>query len=101
VREVLADTAARVADLESQLDQFAGAINTLHTALTWVPDTSYFRGHLFEIEGLVEERHSKALERQGELTAAASARSHAMAAFEQSMKIQAEVIRSTSADAGK
>lgn len=101
VREVLADTSARVADIESQLDQFENATQTLLDALAWVPDASYYRGHLFEVLGLVEERRTRALERQGNVKEAASARDRAMAAFEESMKIQAEVIRNASADAGK
>lgn len=101
VREVLADTSARVADIESQLEQFEDATRTINGALPWVPDASYFRGHLFEVLGLVEERRTRMLERQGNAKEAESARSRAMAAFEESMKIQAEVIRTTSADAGK
>jgi len=101
VREVLADTSARVADIESQLEQFEDATQTLFGALPWVPDASYYRGHLFEVLGLVEERRTRALERQGNVKEAASARDRAMAAFEESMKIQAEVIRTASADAGK
>ena len=101
VREVLADTSARVADVESQLEQFENATQTLFGALPWVPDASYYRGHLFEVLGLVEERRTRALERQGNVKEAASARDRAMAAFEESMRIQAEVIRTSSADAGK
>ena len=101
VREVLADTSARVADVESQLEQFENATQTLFGALPWVPDASYYRGHLFEVLGLVEERRTRALERQGNVKEAATARDRAMAAFEESMRIQADVIRTSSADAGK
>jgi len=101
VREVLADTAARTADIESQLDQFENATQTLNEALPWVPDSSYFRGHLFEVLGLVEERRTRSLEQQGKAKEAEIARGRAMAAFEESMKIQAEVILTASADAGK
>lgn len=101
VREVLADTAARVADIESQLEQFENAAKTLIGALPWVPDASYYRGHVFEVLGLVEERRTRALEQQSNFKEAVSARGRAMAAFEESMKIQAEVIRTTAADAGK
>ena len=101
VREVLADTAARVADIESQLEQFENATQTLFEALPWVPDASYYRGHLFEVLGLLEERRTRTLERQGNVKESASARARAMAAFEESMRIQAEVIRTSSAEAGK
>ncbi len=101
VREVLADTAARVADMESSLGRFNEATRTVHEALGWVPDVSYFRGHLFEVMGLIEERLARTLDQQQKPSEAQIARSRAMAAFEQSMEIQAEVIRTASADAGK
>ncbi len=101
VREVLADTAARVADLESQSADYDAAAQSVSTALPWVPEPSYFRGHLYEILGLVEERRAQSLSRGGNLVAANQAKDRALAAFEQSMNIQAEVIRSSSADAGK
>jgi hypothetical protein len=100
VREVLADTAARVADLESQRADFDGAARSVSAALPWVPEPSYFRGHLYEILGLVEERCAQSLSRGGNRVAADQAKDRALAAFEQSMNIQAEVIRSSSADAG-
>jgi hypothetical protein len=101
VLEVLADTAARVADLESQANDFEAAVQSISNALPWVPESNYFRGHLYEVLGLVEERRSQALTRAGNAAAAELAKSRALLAFEQSMSIQAEVIRSSSADAGK
>lgn len=101
VREVLADTAARVADLESRLNQFENATRTLQEALPLVPDVSYFRGHLFEIQGLVEERRAEALAQRSDTAGARAARDRAMAAFEESMKLNAEVIRTASVDAGR
>lgn len=101
VREVLADTAARVGDLESQLNNFDSAKKTLLDALSWVPEPSYFRGHLFEVLGLLEERRARQLEQSGKQDTANQARVLAIDAFEESMKIQAEVVRTTQADAGK
>lgn len=101
VHEVLADTAARIADLESQTEDFEAAVQSIITALPWVPEPSYFRGHLYEVLGLVEERRARALTRSGSAEAADQAKNRALTAFEQSMSIQAEVIRSSSADAGK
>jgi hypothetical protein len=101
VLEVLADTAARVADLESQAEDFEAAVHSVSNALSWVPEPSYFRGHLYEVMGLVEERRSRALTRAGNTAAAEAAKNRALLAFEQSMTIQAEVIRSSSTDAGK
>ena len=101
VGEVLADTSARLADVESRLNEFEHATQTLNRALPWVPDVSYFRGHLYEVLGLVEERHARWLAGAGNSSAADEAKNRAIAAFEESMKIQAEVIRTSSADAGR
>ena len=101
VLEVLADTSARVADLESQIEDYNRAVRSINAALPWVPEPSYFRGHLFEVLGIVEERRARALTQSGSAQAAEQAKNRALAAFEQSMSIQAEVIRTSSADAGK
>lgn len=101
VLEVLADTAARIADLESQAGDFEAAVQSVTGALPWVPEPSYFRGHLFEVLGLVEERRARALTKLGNVEASDRAKNQAVAAFEQSMSIQTEVIRLSSADAGK
>jgi tetratricopeptide (TPR) repeat protein len=95
VREVLADTHARIADLESQLERFDSAYRRLETALRYVPETSYFRGHLFETEGLVAQRHSALLTKRGLAVAATAAQARALSAFETAMEIQAAVIKNT------
>jgi tetratricopeptide (TPR) repeat protein len=66
VREVLADTYARTADLRSQIGDYATA--TLHVArgLELAPEASYLRGHLFEVRGLVEERLAGAKRQQAQ-----------------------------------
>lgn len=101
IREVLADTATRVADLQSLAQQFDAAERWLEQAKPWVPEMSYFRGHLFEVQGLVHERRAAWYESQGQSPLAAQARKNALTAFEESMNIQEQVIRSSSADAGK
>ncbi|MBN2193942.1 MAG: hypothetical protein JW751_14090 [Polyangiaceae bacterium] len=62
VREVLADTLARRADLASRLGRHDSAVNDVQRGLGLAPETTYFRGHLFEVLGLVEERRSWALD---------------------------------------
>lgn len=101
IREVMADTATRVADLQSLAQQFDAASRWLEQAKPWVPEISYFRGHLFEMQGLVHERKAAWYESQGQPQLAAQARKLALSAFEESMNIQEQVIRSSSADAGK
>lgn len=92
VREVLADTLARLADLASQQDDYDAASRYLERGLGLVPTPTYFRGHLFEVRGLVEERNAARLERAGDAAGAASAKARALEALETAMKIQAEVI---------
>jgi hypothetical protein len=93
VREVLADTLARLADLKSQLGRFEPASRDVERGLGLATETTYFRGHLFEVRGLVEERSAKALKDKGDDRAAEDAKKRALDAFEQSMAIQAEVIQ--------
>lgn len=93
VREVLADTRARLADLGSRRGEFDKALSDIDAGLGLVPEASYFRGHLFETRGLVEERRTKALTQAGDPARAAEARERALAAFEEAMRIQQGVIQ--------
>lgn len=92
-REVLADTRARLADLSSRGSDFDAADAHLRAGLELVPDTGYFRGHLFEVRGVVEERRAQALAAKGDTQGAAAANQRALDALEQAMAIQADVIR--------
>ncbi|MFC1641752.1 hypothetical protein ACFL5O_03545 [Myxococcota bacterium] len=64
VREVLADTRARSADLKSRVGRFEEALHDIEQGLKWVPDVTYYRGHLLEVRGLIEERRALALEKR-------------------------------------
>lgn len=97
-REVIADAAARIAELQSRLGQFDAALARLDAGLRWVPEVSYFRGRLFETRGIVEQRRAEELRKHGNDAAADIARAKAIAAFEASMQIQADVIRRTPAE---
>ncbi len=92
VREVLADTRARLADLESQRGKFDIADKDIEAGLELVEQRTYFRGHLFEVRGLLEDRRAKALRQDGKNDDALAAKKRALKAFETSMEIQAEVI---------
>jgi hypothetical protein len=96
VREVLADTYARLADLRSRHGDFTVALTDIEHGLALVPETSYFRGHLFEVRGLVEERQSKALGGHGDSAGAGRAQERALGAFQEAMRIQSEVIQKAS-----
>ncbi len=99
-REVLSDTRARLADLESQLGHFDDAEKDVDDGLRLAPEPSYYQGHLFEVRGLLEERRSKALAKDGKDAEAKQARERALQAFEKSMSIQAGVIKKAVPDAG-
>jgi tetratricopeptide (TPR) repeat protein len=93
VDEVLADTHARIADLMSRSGRFDQADGEIAEGLTNAKAPTYFRGHLFEVRGLVEERREKALRGKGHGQEADRARDRSLGAYEEAMKIQAEVIR--------
>ena len=92
VREVLADTLARLADLQSQQGNHEEALRRIDRGLTLVPTPTYFRGHLYEVRGLAEERLAARLQAQGDATGAVAAKERAFSALEAAMKLQASVI---------
>ncbi len=94
VDEVLADTRARVADLLSRAGHFDQADVEIVSGLERAKAASYFRGHLLEVRGLLEERREKDLRGKGHGQEADQARGRSLSAYEEAMKIQAEVIRS-------
>lgn len=106
--EVLADTRARLADLESRTGQFDAADQDVTGGLALAKTTSYFRGHLFEVRGLVDQRRAAALAKAvdagqadaGDAAEIAAAKQRAIEAFEEAMKIQNEVIRKSVPDGG-
>jgi hypothetical protein len=93
VAEVLADTHARIADLLSRSGRFDQADKEIEAGLSRARATSYFRGHLFEVRGLVEERREKALRGTGRTQEADQARQRSRSAYEEAMNIQAAVIQ--------
>jgi hypothetical protein len=88
----LADTHARLAELMSRAGRFDQADEELSQGLANARAPSYFRGHLFEVRGLVEERRAKALRGTGRGQEADQARDRSLGAYEEAMKIQAQVI---------
>ena len=96
VREVLADTRARLADLRSRQGAFEVALRDARAGLEMARDPNYFRGHLLETEGLVEERHAKALDTT-DPAAAVATRKRAIGLLEQAMTVQSGVIEAAPA----
>ena len=66
VGEVLADTLARLADLRSRNGEYDAASRHIDRGLELARAVSYFRGHLFEMRGLVAERLAEAKKREAE-----------------------------------
>jgi tetratricopeptide (TPR) repeat protein len=99
-REVMADTLARMAELRSGLGEFDRARSDLDRGLALARDVSHFRGRLFEVKGVVEERRAKALADQGDSQGAKRAKEQAIQAFEQAIEIQDKVIGRALGDGG-
>jgi hypothetical protein len=101
VEEVLADAYARLAELrlkKGELDPAAGAVKS---GLEHVAEATYFRGHLVEVQGLVEEARAAQLADAGNAVEASRAREHAIQLLEEVVKIQDQVIqRSLGKDGG-
>ena len=91
--EVLADTRARLADLRSRLGQSDAAERDVELGLRLATQPTHFRGHLYEMLGLVYERRAKALADTGNEAAAARAKQQAVEAYQRAVAVQDEVIR--------
>jgi len=96
VREVLADTFARLADLHGRQGAFERARKDIQLGLGHAREPNYFQGHLLETAGLIEERQAKALE-TSDPKSAAEIRKRAIALLEQAMAVQSAVIERAAA----
>lgn len=92
VTEVLADAYARLGDLKSRDGRFDDAGRDIDRGLKLAKDTTHFRGHLFEMRGVIEERRMEALAKAFDTAGAEKAKQAALAAFEQAVEIQDAVI---------
>ncbi|MBL8744320.1 MAG: hypothetical protein JNK04_24605 [Myxococcales bacterium] len=92
VVEVLADAYARLADLKSRDGRFDDAGREVDRGLALAKETTHFRGHLFEVRGVNEQRRMEALEKAGDTAGAEKAKQAALAAFEKAVEIQDAVI---------
>lgn len=101
VEEVLADTYARMAELELTRGTLDAAKTATAQGLTHAADPSYFRGHLLEVQGLVEEARSKKFQAAGNLEGAVKARESAIKLLEEAISIQDHVIAKRLGDGGR
>ena len=100
VEEVLADAYARLAELQLRQGRLEPAAAAVASGLAHAPAPTYFRGHLVEVEGLVEEARAAELADAGRTTEAAAARAKAISLLEDVVKIQDQVIQTSLGDGG-
>jgi hypothetical protein len=101
IEEVLADTYARLAELELRRQGVNAAAEDVRQGLTHAKEPTYFRGHLLEMGGLAEEAREGALRDAGSTAAATAARQKAIDLFHQAVAVQEQVVKdSLRSDAG-
>jgi hypothetical protein len=93
VQEVLADAYARLAEIELRQNALGRASEAVKTGLTFTPEPTYFKGHLVEVEGLIEEARAGELADAGQSEQAAHAREKAIQLLEEVVRIQHQVIQ--------
>lgn len=103
VEEVLADTYARLADLRVRTGDVDGASRDVREGMTHAQDTTYFRGHLLEVDGIVEEARGTKFADAGKREEARNARAHAIERLREAVEVQEKVVSTSLAfqDAGK
>ncbi len=100
VDEVLADARARLAELRLRRGDLAGAARDVEDGLRHVSGPTYFRGHLLEVQGLIEEARAATLADAGHKDEAAKARARAIALLEEAVRVQEQVIGTALSDGG-
>lgn len=97
-REVLADTLARMAELDSRRGRFDLAKGHIDRGLELAVERTHFRGRLMEVRGVVEQRLHDQLTERGDESAAQAAKERAIEAFQEAIAIQDEVIQRSLGD---
>lgn len=100
VDEVVGDARARLAELRLEKGDVDGADRDVQAGLQRVKGPTYFRGHLLEVEGLLEEARAAALSDAGKADEATRAKAKAVSLLEEAVKVQEQVIERALADAG-
>ena len=93
IREVMADSRARMAGLLSATSEHDAAEAQLRRGLAELPERNLYRGRLMEMLGVVEEARYRAFKAAGEHDKASRAKARAVRAFDGAISIQDEVIR--------
>lgn len=95
VEEVLADAYARLAELHLKNGDLDAASAAVEKGLSHVEGVTYFKGHLVEVKGLVEEARAARWADAGNAAEAAKSREKAIQLLEEVVRIQDQVIRSS------
>jgi tetratricopeptide (TPR) repeat protein len=93
IEEVLADAYARLAELQLRQGALDAAAEAIKAGLAHAPEPTYFRGHLVEVQGLVEEARAAALADAGKPEEATRTRERAIQLLEEVVRIQDQVIQ--------
>lgn len=93
VDEVLADTYARMAELELTRDGLDAAAHDVTEGLAHAKNPTFFRGHLLEVQGIIEEARGNRLADAGHADEAAQARKHAVELLREAIGIQESVVQ--------
>jgi hypothetical protein len=100
VEEVLADAFARRAELELSTGRLDAAKTSLGKGLDHAHEQTYFRGHLVEVSGLVDEALAKQLADAGHPDEAKKTQDRALSELEEAISIQDKVLKTLLADGG-
>lgn len=100
IEEVLADAFARIAELRLKRHELDLAQEAIRVGLTHAPESSYFRGHLVEIDGVIEEARAADFADAGRPEEAQRARTRAAKLLELVVEIQDRVIQHSLAKDG-
>ena len=101
IEEVLADAFARLAELRVRSRDFDGGLGAIEEGLTHAPSPTYFRGHLLEVQGVVEEARAANLADAGKKDDSAKARARAIELLQEAVRVQEQVIGRALGDGGK
>jgi len=100
VEEVLADAYARATELTIRSGELDRGSRYVKEGLAHAPSASYFRGHLLEVDGLLEEARAAAFGDAGKPAEADAAKQRAIEKLEAAVKMQQSVIARSLGDGG-
>ena len=92
VEEVLADAWARMAELELKAHDLNAAEKAVNDGLEHAREATYFRGHLLEVQGVIEEARANDYADAGNKEAAQKAKARAIDLLHQAVVVQEAVI---------